>query len=71
MASSNHEAYKQILMMSGQIESQHTHSFQANHSQTMEIADMAIGIVSLVSVFENAITTFSRLRMAKSFGSDL
>jgi len=37
----------------------------------MEIAGMAIGVVSLVSIFENALTCFTRLRMAKSFGSDL
>lgn len=57
--------------MPGQVKSNSTNSFQANHSQTMEIAGMAIGIVSLVSVFENAITCFTRFRMAKSFGSDL
>lgn len=37
----------------------------------MEIAGMTVGVVSLVSVFENAITCFIRVRMAKSFGPDL
>jgi hypothetical protein len=37
----------------------------------MEPAGLTIGIVSLVSVLENAITCFLRVRMAKSFGPDL
>lgn len=37
----------------------------------MEIAGMAIGAVSLLSMFENAITCFTRVRMVKTFGSDL
>lgn len=32
---------------------------------------MTVGVVSLVSVFENAIICFIRVRMAKSFGPDL
>ena len=37
----------------------------------MEIAGVAIGAVSLLSMFENAITCFTRVKMAKSFGPDL
>lgn len=57
--------------MPQKVKSNINRSFQAEPSHTMEIAGMAIGLVSLVSVFENAITCFTRVRMAKTFGSDL
>ena len=37
----------------------------------MKIAGMAVGVVFLVSMFENAITCVSRVRMAETFVSDL
>lgn len=46
-------------------------SFKTQPPLIMEIAGMAIAVVSLASVFENAITCFTRVRMVKSFGSDL
>lgn len=57
--------------MPQQVKSNFANSFQAEPPHTMEIAGMAISLVSLVSVFENAITCFARVRMAKTFGSDL
>ena len=57
--------------MPHQIRSNPTNNFKTKPPHTMEIAGMAIGVVSLVSMFENALTCFTRLRMAKSFGSDL
>lgn len=32
---------------------------------------MSISVVALVGLFENAITCFTRVRMARSYGSDL
>jgi hypothetical protein len=48
-----------------------TKSFKTKPPLDMEIAGMSISIVALVGLFKNAITCFTRVRMAKTYGSDL
>jgi len=57
--------------MSQQVDFDLTNSSQPEPPHTMEIAGVAIGILPLVSLFENAIACFTRVKMAKSFGPDL
>lgn len=46
-------------------------SFKKKPPLNMEIAGMSISVVALVGLFENAITCFTRVRMARSYGPDL
>jgi hypothetical protein len=57
--------------MPEQVKPNSPHKSKTKPPLNMEIAGMAIGAVSLLSMFENAITCFTRVRMAKSFGPDV